>query len=458
MKLGIAIWICAWTITSFAPSHGADSAPGQRHVILITIDGFPASMLADPKTHIPNIRELAARGSVAKGMRVSNPSVTWPNHTTLVTGVRAEKHSVLYNGILTRQGPDVPVAVDPKRTKEDLVAVPTVYDFLHGKGFRTAAINWPSTRGAKTLDDDFPDVPDSIQHSTPRLRQELIEKRILHNDKDTDFRSLVAPARDEIWTAAAVHVINHRQPNLLLFHLLNIDGTHHRYGPQSPASYTALALADVHVGKILDALDAAGIRSNTTILLTADHGFATVTNVIYPNVLFRKTGRMEVGASNLVTKARAQMISEGGTGMVYLNNPETRDADRKKVIELLRGAEGIAAVIEPRDYAQHGYPSPEKNPGMADLVLAAKDGYGFSAAATGELSVRRTGITDNAGYHGFLASNPKMNALFIASGRGIKKGAELGLVDCTDIAPTIAHLLGEKFENADGQILRELLE
>src|SRR5580765_7246659 len=80
-------------------------AEDERHVVLITIDGFPARMFWDAKTPIPRIRQLAAEGAVADALRISNPTVTWPNHTTLVTGVSAARHSVLYNGILLREGP-----------------------------------------------------------------------------------------------------------------------------------------------------------------------------------------------------------------------------------------------------------------------------------------------------------------------------------------------------------------
>ena len=93
------------------------SAADNHHVVLITIDGFPARMFWDPKTPIPRLRQLAAAGAAAEGMRISNPTLTWPNHTTLVTGVPAAKHTVLYNGILQRAGPGLPVMVDPKRVK-----------------------------------------------------------------------------------------------------------------------------------------------------------------------------------------------------------------------------------------------------------------------------------------------------------------------------------------------------
>jgi predicted AlkP superfamily pyrophosphatase or phosphodiesterase len=430
----------------------------ERHVVLITIDGFAAAMFAEAKSPIPRIRRLATEGAAAAGMRVSSPSVTWPNHTTLVTGVHPEKHSVLYNGILARLGPDQPVSVDPKRDKTELVAVPTIFDLLHSAGFRTAGINWPCTRASKALDDDFPDSPDTLLHTTPRLLQEMVAAKILPDEIDATFRAMTGPARDDVWTEAACHVIARRKPHLLLFHLLNTDGIHHRYGPQSPASYTALALADIYVGRILDALDAAGIRGGSTVFVTSDHGFAAVTKTLHPNVLLRQAGLIELDRSNQVVRARVQVVSEGGMGMVYLNNPATREEDRTKVKSLFEGKEGIAEVIEAAEFPQLRLPSLERNRGMADLIISAKDGYGIAAAAAGDEFVVAAGTQSNLGYHGYLATNPKMNAAFVASGAGIKRGAKIGWIENIDVAPTIAHLLGQNFRSADGKVLTEILE
>src|SRR5687768_14082783 len=97
---------------------GCSKFPGARaekpgtaadHVVLITIDGFAAYLLDDPQVSAPTIRQLIAEGTVAEGLRPSNPSVTWPNHTTLITGVRADRHSVLFNGVLHRGAPGKPV-------------------------------------------------------------------------------------------------------------------------------------------------------------------------------------------------------------------------------------------------------------------------------------------------------------------------------------------------------------
>ena len=445
------------TLACLAPKLATGST--NHHVLLITIDGCAAYYLSDSKASLPTLRKLAREGAMAKGMRVSNPAITWPNHTTLVTGVHPEKHSVLFNGVLVRPGPGKPVKVDGERDKSDLVAVPTLFDHLHQAGYRTADINWPCTRRADALDDSFPDVPDQVTYTTPRLRDELIAARILESTNDATFRLLSAAAKDQIWTAAAAHVIEKRRPNFMLIHMLVCDSTQHKYGPQSPAAYTALALADAQLAEVLRALDRAGIREQTTVIVTADHGFETALKIINPNVAFRKAGLLDVATAPGILKARAQIVSEGGIAMVYFTDPATMADDKAKVFELMRTHEGIADILTPEQFAALRMPDPAKNRQMAELILVAKPGYAFNNEARGEESLTEVTLElGNQGHHGFLSTNPKMNATFIASGRGIKPGATLELINNIDVAPTIAHLLGQKLPGADGRILTEILD
>src|SRR5678816_3442180 len=88
-----------------------------RTVVLITIDGFPAWIWKDAALPMPTVRQLAAEGASADAMTVVNPSVTWINHTTLVTGVRPQKHGVLFNGLLVRQPAPLPPVLEPWRDK-----------------------------------------------------------------------------------------------------------------------------------------------------------------------------------------------------------------------------------------------------------------------------------------------------------------------------------------------------
>ena len=93
-----------WLLGSVSLAPGVVSAAPTDHVVVISLDGMPGYMLDDPKALLPNIRRLAKEGVQAPGgMKVSNPSVTWPNHTTMVTGVRPRRHGVLANGVLVRR-------------------------------------------------------------------------------------------------------------------------------------------------------------------------------------------------------------------------------------------------------------------------------------------------------------------------------------------------------------------
>lgn len=431
------------------------AAENDAHVVVISIDGFAAYLLDDPKAPIPTIRRLAKQGATAVGgMKVSNPSVTWPNHSSLATGVRPEKHGVLANGVLVRGGPDVPVFVDPKRDQSDLIRVPALWDAAHAAGLTTGEINWPCTRNSKALDDSFPDVPDSVTHSTPRLITELVEEGILSDAKEESFKVNSTVGRDLIWTEAARHLIRKRMPNLLLVHLLNCDATHHSEGPQTPPGYTANAYADMCVARIVAAIDEAGKLDKTTIFIVADHGFTATPKALRPHVLLRKAGLLKVDPKGKISEARINVFPEGGVGLVYCNNPGTVEEDRRKFIELMAGQEGVVGVLQPSEYVEHGLPHPREYPQSPDLVLVAKDGYGVSASADGDTFVT-TQLEGKVakGTHGFLSREKKMNAICIVSGRGIAPGAKVEGVENIDVAPTAAKLLGIDTLKADGKAM-----
>jgi hypothetical protein len=448
----ILLCLLVFLVTLPAAPAGAQGSD-DRYVVIISIDGFPGWALRDEQIPLPNIRQLARDGASARGMTPSTPSVTWPNHTTMVTGVHPEKHGLLYNGMLVRGAAGEPVRLDPRRDKAELVRVPTLYDAAHGAGLRTAEINWPATRNAGTLDDSFPDVPENVTHTTPRLRRELVQLGLLADETAASLWRHGSAGRDHVWSQAAIHLIRERRPNLLLLHLLNVDGTHHNYGVDTPPGMTALALVDRHVGDVMDALEEAGIRDRATVFVVSDHGFINTTQAISPNVLLREHGLLETNAEGQVSRARVQAVSVGGTAMVYATDPATRDRDLAEARRILGSAEGIGRILMPGEYAAYGLPVPAGNEQVGDLVLVAAEGYGFTSAAAGAYVTPR-----NYGHHGFLSDNPGMAALFVVAGRGIRRGVELETVDNRSVAVTAARLLGLELPGADGRVLEAVLE
>src|ERR1043166_659799 len=98
MKRIVAAILVLVTLATFAQ---AQIPAKERMVIVISLDGFPGFALEDPKQPVPTLRRLIRKGTWAR-MRTITPTITWPNHTTMVTGVCADEHGLLLNGTILR--------------------------------------------------------------------------------------------------------------------------------------------------------------------------------------------------------------------------------------------------------------------------------------------------------------------------------------------------------------------
>ena len=425
------------------------AAPAARHVVLISLDGFPASALDDPDLPLPTLRDLAARGARAKVMRPVNPTVTWPNHTSFITGVTPAKHGVLFNGILVRE-PGVPPRVEPWRDKSEMVRVRTLYDVAHDRGFTTAQVDWVAIQNAPTITWAFAERPDP----SSAVARELVASAAISTADLQGFATRNIVWRDRMWTTAAAHIIRAHRPNLMLFHLLNLDATHHRYGPRTPAATTTMALLDSRVREILDAVRDAKMASRTAIVVVSDHGFRQVKRLIALNAAFTAAGLNTVRDGKLV-QCEAYAVPEGGSALVYVTTPDPGGEILARARRAVQDVEGVAAIVETADFARYGLPLPRDNPQMGALFVLPKEGYAFSAAVGG------APVADAAegalGAHGYVASDPELGAIFIAAGAGIKRGVSLDAVDNVDVAPTIAALLGLDLGTVDGRALGEIL-
>src|SRR4029450_3842166 len=142
-----------------------------RRVVLISIDGLGAVYWRDPQAQMPHLRRLAARAALANSMESVFPTTTWPTHVSMVTGVSPSGHGVVANHILnrtTRTTEDL--TGDPIYDAPALRRAPTVSDIAHRAGLRPAAIDWPATRNAATLDFNLPFFKDQRVFETQTAR------------------------------------------------------------------------------------------------------------------------------------------------------------------------------------------------------------------------------------------------------------------------------------------------
>jgi predicted AlkP superfamily pyrophosphatase or phosphodiesterase len=445
--LAIALILLLPRISPAAPPIPAKD----RTVILITIDGFPAWLWHDPALPVPTLHRLAAEGAEATSMEVVNPSITWICHTTLVTGVGPIKHGVLFNGLLVRPGPTSPPMIEPWHDKAELVRVPTIYDVAHQAGLKSAQVDWVAILNSGTIDDEFLEIP----KPTGAIERELISAGALTEEDVRNFIKGKSPAwRDMMWNRAAIDIVEKHHPNLLLMHYLNTDALNHADGPGSMASYAGYALVDYQIRDLLAGIEAAGLKDKATVIITTDHGFKKVKTGIWPNVALRKAGLLEANGGT-VTKCDAYVVVEGGLAFAYVTDPAKREAVLPKLREICAGLEGVDKVIDGKDAHSIDIPTPAENQGTGDLILLAKPGYAFQAKVDGDAT-----NGDPKGYygtHGYLASDPELDGVFLAWGYGIKPGTKLGKIRNRDVAPTIAELLGVSLPNVEGRVLREML-
>jgi predicted AlkP superfamily pyrophosphatase or phosphodiesterase len=440
-------------LVAFVAAQAAQAAPQpDRCVVLVSIDGLANFYLDDPKADMPTIRRLAREGARARGMICTFPTVTWPSHTTMATGVTPARHGVIGNSYLDRRtGKAVTLLCDPVYDKDQVVKWPTIYDVARAAGLKTAAICWPATRNARTLDWTVPDMfGDAWQRWG--TKSWLAELRVAGLPVDSQGPWCTQPTggaeRDWLYTRMAAQVLRKHLPNLLLVHLVEMDHVEHRSGPRSPDAYWCASYSDDRVRDLVEAIEHSPLAGKTTLMVCSDHGFFPVRNNIQPNVVLRKLGLIVMSGSQIGKKS-AYCLSQGGACMVYVLDDARREEITEQLARELAAVEGVETVLGPERFAKLGQPTRDQDPRAADLWLAAKRDYAFADSPVGDKVVTR--LTSLVGTHGYLPDQPDMLATCVVWGAGIKPGVDLGKIRETEIAPMIARLLGLELPAAKSQ-------
>jgi predicted AlkP superfamily pyrophosphatase or phosphodiesterase len=390
---------------------------------------------------MPRLRELAGRGAVASGMETVFPSTTWPTHVSLVTGVSPRAHGVVANHILNRET-RVPedLTGDPIYDAPALLRAPTVYDLAHAAGLRTAAIDWPATRNATTLDFNLPFFKDQHVFETQTARAVWEELVALGYPMHRQGEWALLPRRlhkDEMVGRVAAHVARRHEPALLLLHFLCVDSLQHLHGPRSPEAYWALTYVDGLIGRLLDALPDPAL-DRTTVFVVSDHGFLPSRREIRPNVRLRKLGAQRL----------ARFVMNHGAGALY--RLEADPAALDQLAREIAALEGVSGMWPAADYAALGLPAPRDHHQVADVMFEAAPGYCYGDGADGE---EEHGAPKYLGTHGQRPVYADNAAFFLAAGAGVRRGARLGAIRSRDVAPTVAAALGLRMGPVDGVVL-----
>ncbi len=449
--LALSIYVPACCETASAATAVADP---DRIVVLMSVDGLANFYMDDPAAEMPTIRKLATEGAKAASMRASDPTVTWPNHTTLVTGVSPGKHGVVGNNFFDRaKGEKVTLIWDPVLDKDEIVKVPTIYDLAKAAGLKTLAIKWPTTRNAHSLDLTCPDVGKVelvSKYTTPELLDECKQAGydVIYGDEGKTVSQSESIAKDEMWTHVFNMLLHKHRPNLALLHVIAVDHVEHIEGPRSAAAYETVKAADGQVRQVWEELQK-DFPGKATLIVVSDHGFSANKKRVVPFEALEKAGLVQMKGKK-VTGGAVELVIQGGSALVYVEDEANRDAVIKQVKKAFAHVEGVAKVVGPDEFAEYGVGDSRRDPHAPDMLLEAGLGYYFGDTAAG-------GKTEHKGSHGHDSHLPELHAVFVACGEGIKPGTKLGEIDNRSVAPTIAKLLGIEMPNVEGKPLTEAL-
>jgi predicted AlkP superfamily pyrophosphatase or phosphodiesterase len=425
---------------------GALAAEEPRRAVIVSVDGLmPAYYLRADELglRIPTLRRLMARGAVGRTTGVL-PTVTYPSHTTLITGVVPRRHGVVSNTVLDPEGRSNGAWM----WYASSVRVPTLVSAARLKALRSAAVSWPVSVGL-AADDNLPEFwrSGSDHPSDEALLDALTTPGLLADVAEARGQPVPYPLTDEARMDVAIHISRSRRPHLLLLHLLDLDHEQHLHGPFSPQARAAVEKADAALGRLVAALDETGVLANTLIAVVSDHGFLPVTRALKPNARLRKAGLVSLDSNGKVIRWSAWFHTDSGTTALHLKDPNDA-ATLARVRGLFapeagRAGSGIRRILDAREIERLG------GDAQASLALDAESGVAFMASAEG--AYRAT--TRHKGTHGHAPDREELQAALILSGPGVT-ARDLGVVRMTTIAPTIARFLGiELSSEADSPLV-----
>lgn len=442
------IFVFALALLSYQAVKAQDS-----HVILISVDGLRPEFYKDASWSMVNLRQAMEGGAYADGVTGVFPSVTYPSHTTMISGVKPVRHGVYYNT------PAEPLGVTGKwNWSYESIKVPTIFSLAKAKGLKTASIFWPvSVGGPATYNIPeywyLPETKGGVRNMIKALREnarpqgfyEELEQNAVGKldevDFDGDYLSI-----DENLARMSSYVIRKYKPSFLAVHLVAVDHFEHEQGRDGAKVRAAVAGADSRIKTILEAIDKAGIKENTTVIVTGDHGFVDIHTSISPNTLLTAAG---LYGPEHKDNWKAYFHASGGSSFLHLKNKN--DQKTLDQVKQMLGKLPVAQrnMFEIKDRAALDEVGADPN---AVLALAPKQGFTFGNDAIGSLLRPASG-----GTHGFYPDFKEIQTGFVVFGKGIKKGVVIPEMGLTDIAPLISNLLQLDLHDTEGSLFPGLL-
>ena len=355
-------------------------------VILVSIDGLRADIPGSGR--MPTLDALFAHGARAAWVNPSYPTLTFPNHYTLVTGLRPDRHGIVHNDM---QDPVLGRFESKKASGRDgrFWGGEPIWIVAQRTGLKTATMFWPGSEA-------------EIAGGRP--------------DHWRSFDSRMTPDQRVASILAWLDLPPAQRPRFITLYLEQYDVAAHAAGTFSPEALDAMQQIDAALAALLKGLAARKLRDSTNLIVLSDHGMADVrsTDTAYLDDVLPES-----------------MFSWSSLGPVAHITPRAGlEAD---VARRLVGRHDHYTCWNREDLPGAWHYG--RNPRVAPILCQSDTGW--------RLQLHRHPLPSRAvkGEHGFAPEDPQMRAFFVASGPDFIPGVALPAFDNVDVYPLLAHLL-----------------
>ena len=373
---------------------GGRNAPdtaGSPHLILISIDGFSWDYMSLYPT--PALDRIAGSGVRAESMRPVFPSLTFPNHYSIATGLYPSEHGIVHNHF-PDEARDHWYHVWDRSSVEDArwYGGEPVWVTAEKSGLVTAAYYFVGTEAA--IGGVSPSHWRSFDASVPG------------SDR-------VAQVIDCLqWPAD-------RRPHLITLYFEHVDTAGHDFGRDSPELAAAVAEVDTNIGRLLDAVAGQDLPDEVYVVVVSDHGQA---NYVNPETTFVLRDHIDL--------AGLEITAGGAYAWIYQQQPDRERAlaIRDAINEAWAHGRAVLRDEAPAEWRV------DNNPRFPEVFVVPDLGYGVVAE-------REAGQRLKKGDHGWDPANRAMHGIFLAAGPGLPEAMTIGEVSAVEIYPLLLRLL-----------------
>lgn len=373
---------------------GINSQKGQSgpYLILISIDGFRWDYMGRYPT--PNMDRIATAGSMAERLLPVFPTLTFPNHYSIATGLYPDHHGIVANNF-----------PDPARnTWYSLKKRETVEDgrFYGGEPIWVTA----ESQGLVSAAFFFVGTEAAIKGVSP-THWRSFDKKIAGQDRV-----------DQVLTWLEKPELN--RPHMLTLYFEDVDDNSHWFGPGSSENIEAISRVDTYIGRLLDGLEKLPYAHMINVILLSDHGQGTF---LENQTIYLLADHVNLDDTRIV---------EGGS-YLFLHFDHDDPARAADIVATVNNSWEHGRAYQPQDTPAQWHIG--SNPRFPDVILMPDAGYAV-------ISTEGKTHKINKGDHGWAPETPDMHGFFVACGPNIKPGVTLGAVNNIDIYPLMLSILG----------------